>query len=138
MWDELKNAREGKGLSLIALSDKTGIAPGSIASWENVMPAAYEKLIKLSDALDVPPSSLLGYETKEGVSLSSDLREGCVVIRSKLNEGDLLFLECLLEERDREMRGSLLKGEISQSVVDMINSQYSVLQKIRDMRKEAK
>lgn len=65
--DRLKKLRVERGLSQAELSKKAGVHSVTLCEWEkgHTDGIKVQSVLKLADALGVPPSDLLGVETKK-------------------------------------------------------------------------
>lgn len=59
----LKTRRKELGLTLAQIADKIGVTEATVQRWEsgNIKSMRYERIDKLAEILDVPPSSLMGW-----------------------------------------------------------------------------
>lgn len=130
MWDELKNAREGKGLSQRQLGSETGISPACVSAWENQIPAPFEKLKRLAQTLDTTPNALLGFEVEKAKAKDGEIREGTILSGGPFSKEDLTLLRIILAVFERKSRQELLKGEISELQVKTINDTFYLREKI--------
>ena len=134
MWDELINLREGKGLSQTALHQQTGIAPATIAAWENEMPNQFKKLLKLCEELGTTPNALLGVEVHQADSQPGEIFGGSIIVKPELGltREELQVLCNMAHSKGRDMRESFLSGAIDPGDVDAVNRLFEIEGKIAE------
>lgn len=73
----IKEARLSKGMTQEELADKVGVKKSAVAKWENgrVSEIKRSNLKKLSDALGLPPTKLLGDIEHDPVSVAQELAD---------------------------------------------------------------
>lgn len=59
----LKRRRKELGLTLAQIADKMGVAEATVQRWEsgNIKSLRHDKIVRLANLLDVPPSTLMGW-----------------------------------------------------------------------------
>lgn len=135
MWEQLINAREGKGLSQEALAKDRGLITAScVSNWEKKMPSALVAFLGICETLDASPNALLGYvadkeshpeeKPSTGATLSSRASQ------SDLSDEDLTFVFSVLKDRETSLRKTLSTGLIGHDAIDDINHCYTVCEKI--------
>lgn len=64
---KIKAIREEKGMTLEQLGDKVGVGKSTVRKWEEGMikNMRRDKIKKISDALDISPAYLMGWEERE-------------------------------------------------------------------------
>lgn len=73
----IKEARLAKGMTQEDLADKVGVKKSAVAKWENgrVSEIKRSNLKKLSDALGLPPTKLLGDIEADPVGVAQELAD---------------------------------------------------------------
>ena len=129
MWEELKNIREGQGLSQFALASKCTMSAAAVSDWENKRPKQIEHLLELCEALGVSPNCLLGWQENE-IDTRETAKDGTTIIKSNLTREDLQFFLSTLKARDEALRKKISQGEIDVDIVDLINMGVKAMAKI--------
>ena len=129
MWEQLKNAREGRMLSQGELGSQCGIAGSTICAWENDLPKQIRHFKAMCEALGESPNAMLGWQAKE-IDSDETVEGGALIVKLKLTREDLSFLYSLLDKREKEFREILMSGLIDFDLVKDINVSYLVKEKI--------
>lgn len=140
MWVELKNAREGLGLSQKELGDKLGFSGGFITYWEKDYPESIKNFKAICEALSASPSSLLGWTIPEKKSTSADLPTGSTVVKpAKLSfsKKELEAIKAILDQRQKSLRAKMSDGLISIDDAELVNQIWLLSEKAEKMLKEA-
>lgn len=63
----LSRRRKELGLTLLQIAEKMNVSEATVQRWEsgNIKMLRHERIAKLAQVLDVPPASLMGWETSE-------------------------------------------------------------------------
>ncbi|WP_368234184.1 LexA family protein [Anaerotruncus rubiinfantis] len=72
--DILKNRRKALGYTLLDIAKKVGVSEATVQRWEsgNIKNLRQERIAKLSEILEVSPSTLMGWETEKPNTVTDD------------------------------------------------------------------
>lgn len=90
----IKDLRIKKGFTMEKLAELIGVSKSTIAKWENgyVSNMRQDKVDKLANIFNVPPTYLLGYGDESSISNEQQF----VALYSQLNERDKALIDGML------------------------------------------
>lgn len=104
--DILKNRRKALGYTLLDIAKKVGVSEATVQRWEsgNIKNLRQERIAKLSEILEVSPSTLMGWETEKPTTVSSDgLNPEHMELLKSLSKADLdIVLSVARQMKQRE------------------------------------
>ena len=130
MWEELKNLREGVGLSQVGLGSEAGISGAAISAWENQMPRQIVHLINICKVLGTSPNALLGWSVEAPVPSKKEISAGSLVVYPELDKGQWETVLCALKDREKSLREILLESgrRIDLGRVEELNDLVDILE----------
>lgn len=130
MWEELKNLREGVGLSQVDLGSESGISGSSICAWENQMPRQIVHLIDLCKVLGTSPNALLGWSVESPAPSKKEISAGSLVVYPELNKEQWGTVLSTLKDREKTLRASLSKSgrKIDIELAEELNGLVDILE----------
>ena len=129
MWEQLRNLREGKSLSLSDLAHLSGIPVATLGAWENETPTSVLRLGSICEALEESPNALLGYQASE-LETDETVEGGATIVNSALEREDWELIHGYLCVKEKQLREDLLEGPIDLNEAQAINSIYKTRSKI--------
>lgn len=128
MWKELIDARDKLMKPRIVLSEETKISSQTLNAWENEMPEAFVRLIKLAVALKVSPNELLGWSVYTPPAK-----------KTNLNAHELAVIQDALIQQEKRIKAELIKQDsvINVDDVQQYNDTFTVRQYIEVLMEES-